>query len=112
MIAAIALALPCAALAQTDNAELLRELQELQAKVKALEEKITGAPVAMPVSPAAEAPVANERLNQTITDVNKLKLKVDQMDTSAEERGFFGLKLSGYADPTYIYNQHRHTNSP
>ena len=108
LVVALALALPCAALAQTDNAELLRELQELKAKVKALEEKITGAPVAVP---APASPIADERLDQTITDVNKLKLKVDQMDTTAEESGFFGLKLSGYADPTYIFNQRRRTNS-
>ena len=38
LIAALALALPCAAIAQVDNAELLRELQELKAKVKALED--------------------------------------------------------------------------
>ncbi len=38
LVAALALALPCAAFAQVDNAELLRELQELKVKVKTLED--------------------------------------------------------------------------
>ena len=108
LVAALAIAMPSLSFAQADNAELLRELQELKAKVKALEEKITGAPAE---APAASAPVANERLDQTITDVNKLKLKVDQAETTHEESGFAGIKISGYADPTYIFNQRRRTNS-
>ena len=46
LVAALALALPCAAFAQVDNAELLRELQELKVKVKTLEDKINAAPAA------------------------------------------------------------------
>lgn len=48
LIAALALALSCTAIAQVDNAELLRELQELKVKVKALEDKINAAPIAPP----------------------------------------------------------------
>ena len=108
-IAALALALPCAAIAQVDNAELLRELQELKAKVKALEDRMNAA--AAPAPDSAAAPVADERLDQTVTEVNKVKLKVEQMETAKEESGFAGIKISGYADPTYIYNQRRRTNS-
>ncbi len=112
LIAALALALPCAAFAQVDNAELLRELLELKAKVKALEDKINAAPTAAaPSADSAAAPVADERLDQTIVDVNKTKLKVEQMETAQEESGFAGIKISGYADPTYIFNQRRRTNS-
>ena len=109
LIAAVALAIPCAAIAQVDNAELLRELQELKAKVKALEDKMNA--VAVPVAEGAEAPVADERIEQTATEVSKVKLKVEQMETAKEESGFAGIKISGYADPTYIYNQRRRTNS-
>ena len=109
LIAALALAIPCAAVAQVDNAELLRELQELKAKVKALEDKMNA--VAAPVAEGAEAPVADERIEQTATEVSKVKLKVEQMETAKEESGFAGIKISGYADPTYIYNQRRRTNS-
>jgi Protein of unknown function (DUF3138) len=112
LIAALALALPCAAFAQVDNAELLRELQELKAKVKALEDKINAAPsAAAPSADTAAAPVADERIEQTATDVAKVKLKVEQMETAQEESGFAGIKISGYADPTYIFNQRRRTNS-
>ena len=112
LIAALALALPCVAFAQVDNAELLRELQELKAKVKALEDKINVMPSASaPAADTAAAPVADERLDQTVTDVNKVKLKVEQMETAHEESGFAGIKISGYADPTYIFNQRRRTNS-
>ena len=110
LIAALALALPCTAIAQVDNAELLRELQELKVKVKALEDKINAAPTA-PAADSAAAPIADERIEQTATDVNKVKLKVEQMETAKEESGFAGIKISGYADPTYIYNQRRRTNS-
>jgi outer membrane murein-binding lipoprotein Lpp len=109
LIAALALAIPCAAIAQVDNAELLRELQELKAKVKVLEDKVNAA--APPVAEGAEAPVADERIEQTATEVSKVKLKVEQMETAKEESGFAGIKISGYADPTYIYNQRRRTNS-
>lgn len=69
LVAAIALALPYTAFAQVDNAELLRELQELKAKVKALEDKINGAPAAAQPADvdAAAAPTANERLDETVT---------------------------------------------
>jgi Protein of unknown function (DUF3138) len=107
LITALALALPCAAFAQVDNAELLKELLELKAKVKILEDKINAAPSAA----VPTAPVADERLDQTIVDVNKTKLKVEQMETAHEESGFAGIKISGYADPTYIFNQRRRTNS-
>ncbi len=110
LIAALALALPCTAIAQVDNAELLRELQELKVKVKALEDKINAAPTA-PAADSAAAPIADERIEQTATDVNKVKLKVEQMETAREESGFAGIKIYGYADPTYIYNQRRRTNS-
>ena len=109
LISALALTIPCAAIAQVDNAELLRELQELKAKVKALEDKMNA--VAAPVAESAEAPVADERIEQTATEVSKVKLKVEQMETAKEESGFAGIKISGYADPTYIYNQRRRTNS-
>ena len=108
LVAVLALALPCAVFGQIDNAELLKELQDLKAKVKALEDKINAVPAA--AAPAA-APVADERFDQTVTDVNKLKLKVEQMETTHEDSGFAGIKISGYADPTYIYNQRRRTNS-
>ncbi len=112
LIAALALALPGAAIAQVDNAELLRELQELKAKVKSLEDRINAAPsAAAPAAESAVAPVEDARLDQTVTDVNKVKLKVEQMETAHEESGFAGIKISGYADPTYIYNQRRRTNS-
>jgi outer membrane murein-binding lipoprotein Lpp len=112
LIAALLLALPCAAFSQVDNAELLRELLELKAKVKALEDKINAVPsAAAPAADTAAAPVADERLDQTIVDVNKTKLKIEQMETAHEESGFAGIKISGYADPTYIYNQRRRTNS-
>ena len=112
LVAALALSLPCATFAQVDNAELLRELLELKAKVKALEDKINAAPSpAAPSADTAAAPVADERLDQTIIDVNKTKLKVEQMETTREESGFAGIKISGYADPTYIFNQRRRTNS-
>ena len=110
LIAALALALPCAAIAQVDNAELLRELQELKVKVKALEDKINTSPTA-PAADGAAAPIADKSIEQTATDVNKVKLKVEQMETAREESGFAGIKISGYADPTYIYNQRRRTNS-
>ena len=58
LIVGLALAFPVASMAQVDNAELLRELQDLKAKVKALEDKINGAPSAeAPGADTAVAPV-------------------------------------------------------
>ena len=94
-VAAIVLAFPVAALAQS-NQELKAEIEALKSKLqrleKLIEQKAAPAPAAAgePVDPA---------------EFNRIRVKVEAMEDNQETQGFKGLKVSGYIDPTYIYNR-------
>ena len=90
IVLGLALAFPFAAHAQS-AAELKAEIDALKAQVAELK--------AMLVKPAAAA--ANSAL---VADVAKLRVKVEAIEDSRVDSGFAGLKISGFADPTYIYS--------
>lgn len=99
VVAALILAFPAAALAQS-NQELKSEIEALKAKLERLEkliERQAGAPAAAAAAPAAAAVDPAE--------FNRIRVKVESMEDQQESSGFKGLKVSGYIDPTYIYNR-------
>lgn len=83
------------AMAQS-NAELLKELQSLKARMQQLENQLS----ALPAPPAAVDP----------EEFNRIRAKVEATEDNTETLGFKGLKVSGMIDPTYVYNQRQNTS--
>nr|WP_316639131.1 DUF3138 family protein [uncultured Roseateles sp.] len=95
---ALASAYPMAASAQS-NDELLKELRALRARVESLEQKLQAAEAAKP----AEAQWGMTQ--QQVADFNRIAVKTEALEDAQEALGLKNLKISGFADPTYIYNQ-------
>ena len=89
-LAMLIAALPFAASAQS-NAELKQEIEQLKAQVQ----QLRGATQ----QPGAAAGAVDP------AEFNKVRVKVEALEDSQEAMGFKGMKLSGYIDPTYIYNK-------
>jgi len=85
--------MPAAARADT-NADLLKELRALKDRVAELEKK---------VEEQAAAPKGMTPEQQQ--DFNRIAVKAEAMEDSRDALGLKGLKISGYMDPTYIWNQ-------
>jgi Protein of unknown function (DUF3138) len=90
---AVAAAFP--AMAQS-NAEVLRELQALKAKVAELEGKLK--------AQESKEPQWGMTPDQ-VKELNRVTIKTEAMEDSRDALGFKGLKISGYMDPTFIYNR-------
>ena len=86
-----ALAMPTFAQAQS-NADLLKELQALKARITQLESQMAEQAAKPTVDPA---------------EFNRIAVKTEAMEDAQEVMGFKGLKVSGYMDPTYIYNRNQ-----
>jgi hypothetical protein len=52
---------------------------------------------------AAEPPAAGMTADQ-LSEFNRIKVKTEAMEDNLESSGFKGLKITGYMDPTYVYN--------
>ena len=76
------------------NADLLKELRALKDRVAELEKK---------VEEQAAAPKGMTPEQQA--DFNRIAVKTEAMEDSRDMLGLKGLKISGYMDPTFIYNQ-------
>src|SRR6266403_1268306 len=97
-VVAIALAFPTLLFAQSTQ-DLQRQLEELKAKVKELEQAVD------------KKNTPSEDDIEMRSDVNRIKVKVEGMEDQQETNGFRNLKISGYADPSYIYNRNTHRSS-
>jgi Protein of unknown function (DUF3138) len=98
-ITALALALAAAfpAAAQS-NADILKELEALKAKVGELEGKLK--------AQAEKKPEWGMTPDQA-RELNRVTVKTEAMEDSRDAGGLKLLKISGYADPTYIYNRNQ-----
>jgi hypothetical protein len=96
---ALAAAYPGAALAQS-NEELLKELKALKDRVGELEKKLAA-------KPAADEKQWGMTPAQT-QDLNRVTVKTEGLEDAIETQGLKGLKISGFFDPSYIYNQRQH----
>jgi len=96
----LALALTCAfpAMAQT-NAEVLNELRALRDRVADLENKLKAA--------EAKAPVAGQwgMTPEQARELNRVTVKSEALEDARDASGLRLLKISGYMDPTFIYNK-------
>lgn len=112
MPVALAACLACAAApAHADtNQDLLNELRALKARVGELEKKLeaqTAKQAAKEASQSAEAPTPGMTPDQ-LQDFNRIAVKTEALEDSRDMLGFKGLKVSGYMDPTFVFNQRQH----
>jgi hypothetical protein len=102
LVIALGLAAPLAALAQTAPADVLKELQALKARVEQLEAQLKAQQAAQPAPKPQQGTVDPAEFNRTA-------VKVESLEDNFESQGFKGLKISGYADPTFIMNRRQDT---
>ena len=104
---ALAAAFPALALAQSTGTseELLKELRELKARVGQLEQKLKDTE-AKGAGAAAGAGAAQWGMTpEQVGEFNRVAVKTEALEDSRDASGFKNLKISGFMDPTYIYNQ-------
>jgi hypothetical protein len=96
----LAVALACAfpAMAQS-NAEVLNELRALRERVTELENKLKVA--------EAKTPAAGQwgMTPEQARELNRVTVKTEALEDSRDAAGLRLLKISGYMDPTFIYNK-------
>lgn len=91
---ALTAAFPLLAQAQS-NADVLKELNALKARIGELEKKLQESEAKQPrwgMTPEQAA------------ELNRVTVKAEAIEDSRDEAGFKGLTITGYMDPTYIYN--------
>ena len=101
---AIALAFGVAtpAFAQS-NADVLKELAALKARIADLEKKLA----AVPDAPADGQQAQWGMTPEQAAEFNKLVVKSEALEDANESHGYKDLKISGYMDPTYIWNKNQ-----
>lgn len=119
LIAVLIASLPAAAMADStgDEIKLLKaQLKALQQKMDALEKKSAAAPAAY--ASANEGDDDNAPAHLTKGELAQLKqnqanaqLKVDSLQQAATEGPLAGLSVTGYLDPTYVYNRNANSSS-
>jgi Protein of unknown function (DUF3138) len=106
--------------AQT-NAAMLEEMKALRERVAEMEKKLQAAEAdkakaaAAPVAAAAPAAAASTpqwgMTPEQTRELNRLTVKTEALEDSRDAAGFKGLKISGYMDPTFIYNKNQDTST-
>jgi Protein of unknown function (DUF3138) len=96
---ALAAAATCLPAAAQSNAEIQRQLQEMKAKIAELEGKLK--------EQEAKQPKDGQwgMTPDQVRELNRVTIKTEAMEDQRDALGFKGLKISGYMDPTFIWNQ-------
>jgi len=113
----VAACMPGLAMADTTSAEI----KALEAQLNALQKQVTELRAEVAAKAAAPVPVAADvsspdygkqpavLTNDEVTDLKQQVagqgMKVDSLQTAATTGSIAGLSVSGYLDPTYIYNR-------
>jgi len=101
---ALALASAWPAMAQS-NAEILAELKALQAKVAELEAKLKAKEAAEARPAAAPAPAAAGMTAEQSRELSRVTVKTEALEDAVEAQGLKQLKISGFMEPAWIWNQ-------
>jgi len=101
LAAALVGAFPAAA---QSNADVLNELKALRDRVSELEKKLQAAEAAKPKE--GQWGMTPEQARE----LNRVTVKAEALEDSRDALGFKGLKISGYMDPTFIYNRNQNTS--
>jgi len=100
-VTALALALATAFPAQAQsNADILKELQALKAKVTELEGKLKAQEAKLPPAAGQWGMTPDQA-----RELNRATMKAEASEDAMESQGLKLLTISGFMDPTYIYNQ-------
>lgn len=100
VVLALAAAFPTAALAQSSD-ELLKELRALKEKVAELEKKLEARPAAAAASGERQWGMTPEQ----VAELNRVAVKAEALEDGRDAAGLKLLKISGYMDPTFLYNR-------
>ena len=95
---ALAAAYPGAALAQSNDA-LLKELKTLKDRIGELEKKL------------GDKPAGEKQWGMTpeqLQDFNRISVKTEATEDNLAAWGYKGLTVSGFIEPTYIFNKLQH----
>ena len=89
--------------AAQSNADLVKEIQELKKRVAELEGKQK--------ADAAAKPAAGQwgMTPEQAAEFNRIAVKTEAMEDARDAMGLKNLKISGYMDPTFIYNKRQDT---
>ncbi len=102
------------------NAAVLEELKALRERVGDLEKKLqaaeadkakaAAAPAAV-VAPAAAATTPQWGMTpEQARELSRVTVKTEALEDSRDAFGFKGLKISGYMDPTFVFNKNQETS--
>lgn len=106
---AVAAAFPGVTQAQSSNEAVLKELQDLKARVMELEKKLQEAQ-AKPAAAGAAAGGAAGQAQWGMTpeqaqEFNRIAVKTEATEDNLEAWGLKGLTITGYIEPVFIYNK-------
>ncbi len=90
----------CGGAAAQSNSDVLKELQALKAKVAELEDKLK----------AADTKPAGTQWGMTpdqVGELNRITVKTEAMEDARDDSGLKLLTISGYMDPTFVYNRNQ-----
>ncbi len=82
------------------NDELLKELRALKERVGELERKLEAA------RPATQPQWG--MTPQQVQDFNRIAVKTEALEDAVESQGLKALKITGFMDPVYLWNQRQH----
>jgi hypothetical protein len=77
------------------NADILRELNALKARIAELEARLRQAEQSGDKGMTAEQQ----------SELNRITVKAEALEDARDAAGFKGLKIAGYMDPSFIYNK-------
>jgi len=104
LAALVAAAFPAAAQQPPTPAAILEELRQLRDRVQELERKLQAQQAAQPqAAPAGQWGMTPEQARE----LSRIGVKAEAMQDAFTDQGYKGLKIAGYADPTYIYNKNQ-----
>jgi len=103
---AVAAAFPAAAQQAPTPAAILEELRQLRERVQELERKLQAQQAAGQPAQAGQ-PGQWGMTPEQARELSRIGVKAEAMQDAFTDQGYKGLKISGYADPTYIYNRNQ-----
>ncbi|GAA5184393.1 DUF3138 family protein [Niveibacterium umoris] len=96
---ALALALGCALPGHAAAAA------DLQTEVAALKARLAELEARLAAQPASPAPAAAGMTAEQQQEFNRVAIKAEALEDARDAAGLRQLKISGYADPAWVYNQ-------
>jgi hypothetical protein len=87
------------------NAEILKELQDLKAKVQELETKLKAQEARMPATPGTPGTPQWGMTPEQARELGRVAVKAEALEDAVESQGLKMFKINGFMDPTYLWNQ-------